>query len=173
MTVDLDLLRLVSALAHSAPDADVELGGPGRRWVVSYRRPSAVIDPCGFRQLVLASMRGCQVGLLPAERVEFVGGMQDIGGGVFHRRADGGTERWVATYLCAGHVESILTAAHCDAGDGATAHVRGDDELGVTVVTIATADPRIDHRLDVIALSLASAFMVEELIQASDREASP
>jgi hypothetical protein len=59
------------------------------------------------------------------------------------------------------------------AGDEVTAHVRGDDELGVTVVRITTTDARIDHRLDVIALSLASAFMVEELIQASDREASP
>lgn len=173
MSVQLRQLALAAALAHCAPDADMALHGPGRRWLVGFRRPGATIDPCGFRQLVLAAMRGCRVGLLPIERVDFVGGLRDIGGGIYQRQGDLGTERRIATPLPAEHVEAILAADLTDVGDTMTAHVQGDDELGATVVTIATASPVFDHHVDVVALRVAAACFVEELISSADREPRP
>lgn len=167
-------IRLVAALAHSAPDADVELTGIGRRWLVGFGRPGATIDPCGFRHLVIAAMRGCPVGVLPVQRVEFVGAMREIGAGVFQRRGDHGTERRWATFLDAPRVESIVAADDdAEAADALTARVSADEELGVTVVTIATTHPAFEHRLDVAALRLATTCLVEELIESSDREATP
>ena len=45
MTAGLEQLRLAAALAHAVPDGDVLLSGQGRRWLVSYQRPGATIDP--------------------------------------------------------------------------------------------------------------------------------
>ena len=62
------------------------LSGRGRRWLVSYQRPGATIDPCGFRALVCSAMRGCRVPMLPVDTVDFVGRLQEIGGGVYTDR---------------------------------------------------------------------------------------
>lgn len=172
MSSHTDQLRMAAALAHSAPDADVVLTGPARRWLVSYRRSDATVDPCAFRQLVLAAWRGCRVGLLPVERVAFVGALRDIGGGVFERHGPRGPERRVATFLCPARVDALL-AELPDVGDALTAHVRGDDELGVTVVTLGWALGGRSHGLDVAAHRLTTACLVAELTDASVPGDSP
>ena len=163
VTITLDQLRLAAALSHSAPDGDLELRGAGRRWLVSFRRPRATIDPCGFRQLVLATVRGCRVGLLPVEQVRFVGGLRDIGGGVYESSGPDGPRRRIATFLGAGAIEGTLREAPDDDGS-IVAQVGGDRELGVSVVTLSTARPGVDLLLDAVAQSVAAACMVEEVI---------
>ena len=80
-----------------------------RRWLVSYRRTDATIDPCGFRQLVLAARAGRPTPLPPFEVVTFVGAMREIGGGITQRQsATGGLERHVATLLPAARVVAVL-----------------------------------------------------------------
>ena len=158
----LEQLRLAAALAHSAVDADVEICGPGRRWLVSYGRPSATIDPCGLRQLVLAARRGCRSALLPVESISFVGGLREIGGGVYERFGPKGLERRIATVLPSGTVKAMLEAVP-DAAD-LTANVSADEELGATVVTLTSAHPVHDFRLDTVAYRVAAVCLVGELM---------
>ena len=163
MSITLDQLRLAAALSHSTPDGDLELCGAGRRWLVSCRRPCATIDPCGFRQLVVATVRGCRVGLLPVEHVGFIGGLRDIGGGVYESSGPAGAQRRIATFLGAGAVEGTLRDAPDDGGS-IVAQVGGDRDLGVSVVTLSTTHPGVELLLDAVAQSVAAACMVEELI---------
>ena len=176
VTVELDDLRLAAALAHSAPDADLELTGSGRRWLVSYGRIDATVDPCGFRQLVLTTMHGGRVGLLPAsDGVSFTGALRDIGGGLYERTGPDGTERRIGTFLAAEHVEALLAALPDRAGEivtDVTAHLAADVELGVVVVTLSAEHPALDHRLDVIAHRVAALLLVEELLIAAERESA-
>ena len=169
MTVELDDLRLAAALAHSAPDADLELAGQRRRWLVSYGRIDATVDPCGFRQLVLTTMRGGRVGLLPAEDLRFTGALREIGGGIHERLGPDGAERRMATFLAPERVEGLLADLPGTAGEAVedvTAHLAVDVDLGVVVVTLGTAHPVLDHRLDVIAHRVAAMLLVEELLAA-------
>ena len=171
MTVGLDDLRLAAALAHSVADADLELSGCGRRWLVSYGRLDATVDPCGFRQLVLTTMHGGRVGLLPAEAVRFAGSLRDIGGGIHERLGPAGTERRFATFGAAVQVEALLVGLP-DAGDEVVAEVAADLELGVVVVVLAAVHPVFEYRLDVIAHRVVAALLVEELVLAAEREAA-
>jgi hypothetical protein len=161
-TVRLDDLRLAAALAHATLDADVELCGPGRHWLVSYGRPDATLDPCGFRTLVLAALRSCAVPFLTVEHVAFVGGLREIGGGVYEHHGLHGPERLVATRLPAPAVEALLADEPPDAGAEVEARIAGDTDLGVTVVTLTTGDRPL--RLDALAYWVAGVCMVEELM---------
>ena len=175
MTVELDDLRLATALAHSAPDADLELTGCGQRWLVSYGRIDATIDPCGFRRLVLTTMRGGRVGLLPAEDVQLTGALREIGGGIHERAGPDGTERRLATFLPPERVEALLVELPDSSGEAVhevAAHLCADVDLGVVVVTLSTAHPVLDHRLDVIAHHVAAVLLVEELLVAAERESA-
>lgn len=162
VTVEIDHLRFAAALAHSCVDGELELVGAGRRWIVSFHRRCATVDPCGFRQLVLATARGCRVGLLPIDHLRFVGGLTDIGGGVYESCGDRGPQRRIATVLPPGQVEAILRDAP---QEGALeAHVSGDLELGVTVLTLSASHPAVGLRIATVAQALAASCMVEELI---------
>jgi hypothetical protein len=46
--------------------------------------------------------------------------------------------------------------------------VRGDDELGVTVVTLRSTQPAHSHGLDVVAHRLTTVCLVAELTDASE-----
>src|SRR5262245_52840651 len=154
VTVRLDDLRLAAALAHAMLDADLELCGHGRRWLVSYGRPDATLDPCAFRTLVLTALRGCAAPFLDVEQIAFVGGLREIGGGVFEHHGLDGPERLVATWLPAATVEALLVDAPPEAGDDVEVRVVGDLELGVTVVTLAAA-AALPLRLDALAYRVA------------------
>ena len=171
MSVELDDLRLAAALAHATADADLELVGPGRRCLVSYGRLDATIDPCGFRQLVLTTMQGGRVGLLPAEDVRLVGALREIGGGIHERMGPAGSERRFASFLPAEQVEAVLLGLP-DADDEVMAEVAADLELGVVVVTLTAMHPVFEHRLDVIAHRVVATLLVEELLTAAERESA-
>lgn len=169
MSVHLDQIRLAAAIAHSIVDADVELVGQGRRWLFSSWRPDATMDLCGFRQLVVATMRGCRVGILPIDQVRFVGALEEIGGGVFQRVGDH-RERRLGTFLSAPRIESLLAARRLGPGCALSAHVQADTDLGVAVVTIPTAHPAYDRRLDGVVGDIAAACLVAELLDSVERE---
>ena len=97
--IDIDRLRLVAALCHRVDDADVELFGRHGRLLVSYRRSDATIDPCAFRQHVIAAGHGHSASLRSIEVVRFVGARRDLGGGISERRRADGIERHIATLL--------------------------------------------------------------------------
>ena len=147
MNVGLDRLRLAAALAHSTVDADVELAGPGRRWMVSYGRADAMVDPSAFRELVLAAVRGCPVPVLPAEDIRFVGGLREIGAGVCERLGEHGPERRFATFLSKARVHALLAGCSPDL-ESTTVRLQTDAALGVTVVTIAIAPAACELHLD-------------------------
>ena len=170
MSLTLDQLRLAAALSHGAPDGDLELSGVGRRWLVSFRRPARDHRPVWLPAARAGHRRGCRVGLLPVEHVRFVGGVRDIGGGVYESSGPDGPQRRIATFLGAGVVEGTLREAPDDGG-AIVAQVGGDRELGVSVVTLSTARPGVDLLLDAVAQSVAAACMVEELIAPSRRRA--
>lgn len=162
---------MAAALAHSAADVDVEVHGQGPPWLVSYRRTQATTTPCGFRHLVLAAMRGCPVRSFPVEAIRYVGALREIGGGIYERLGQHGPDRAIATFLDAEAVERVLAAAPREAADELSAHIHCDRELGVSVITLRSAHPVFDIRLDVMAHAVAASCLVEELIGA-DREAA-
>ena len=178
----LERLRLAAALAHAAPDADLEVVAAGRRWLVSYDDPAAAVDPCRFRLFVLAAMRGCLTGLLPLQRLRFVGGLRErVDGlgpegavGTFVRFGAGGEERQLATLLDADRVATLLGDCPVELLDGAVeARVGGDAELGTTVVTLTAAHPAYLERLDAVAAWAAPALFVEELLDGPTARAAP
>jgi hypothetical protein len=169
--VGLDDLRLAAALGHAMLDADLDLCGHGRRWLVSYGRPDATLDPCAFRTLVLTALRGCAVPFLDVEQIAFVGGLREIGGGVFEHHGLDGPERLIATWLPPASVEALLRDAPPEAGDDVEVRVTGDPELGVTVVTLAAAAAQ-PLRLDALAHWVAGVCLVEELVGVIARHAA-
>lgn len=166
--IGVEQLRLAAALAHAAPDVDVELLGAGRRWIVSYRRPCATVDPCGFRQLVLATARGCRVGLQPVTSLRFTFGILDIGGGVYDASDAAVSARRIATLLPAGSVEALLHEVP-DGGPAVEAQVCGDEELGTTVVTISAPHGAVGVGLDAIAEAVSASCMALEVITSLDQ----
>jgi hypothetical protein len=170
-TVGFDDLRLAAALGHAMLDADLELCGHGRRWLVSYGRPDATLDPCAFRTLVLTAARGCAAPFLDVEQIAFVGGLREIGGGVFEHHGLDGPERLVATRLAAASVEALLRDAPPEVSDDVGVKVVGDPELGVTVVTLAAA-AALPLRLDAFAYWVAGVCLVEELVGVVARHAA-
>ena len=161
--IGVEQLRLAAALAHSAPDVDVELVGAGRRWIVSYRRPCATVDPCGFRQLVLATARGCRVGLLPVTTVRFTFGLLDIGGGVYDASGLEGPMRRIATLLPGSAVEALLRDIP-DGGAAVEAHLCPDEELGTTVVTLSAPHATRGVGLDSVAQAVSASCMAMEVM---------
>lgn len=164
MSIDLEQLRLAAALAHTAPDADLQLLTPERLWTVSYEREDADIDPCTLRNLVVATMRGCQLGLLPADRISLIGRLRPAGGGTFRRTGPAGEERRLATFLTPARLSEMLDACPMDLPDDAVrADLKADDDLGVTVANITACSPEHSRHLDELARWAASSCLVEEL----------
>ena len=142
--------------------------GAGRRWIVRYRRPCATVDPCGFRQLVLATARRCRVGLLPVTMLRFTFGLLDIGGGVYDASDAAVSTRRVATLLPAGSVEALLHDVP-DGGRVVEAQLCGDDELATTVVTISAPHGALGVGLDAIAEAVSASCMALEVITVLDQ----
>ena len=171
MTVAIEQLRLAAALAHRSSGADLELWSADRRFVVSRGRLDATLGPCSFRKVVLAALRGNGGPLMHIERAQFVGGLREIGGGVYQRHGPRGSERRLATFLSPATVEVLLRDCATDYDDVA-ASVHHDHELGVTVITITMTRAPCDLRLDAVAHRVAATCFVEELIAFADRDAT-
>ena len=172
VTMPIEQLRLAAALAHRSPEADLELWSADRHWVVSRGRLDAAMGPCSFRKIVLTAMRGNGEPLTHIERAHFIGGLREIGGGVYQRVGAHGSERRIATFLSAATVDALLRDGRAGWGDDFAASVHHDAELGVTVVTIAMTRTPSDLRLDTVAHRVAATCLVEEVIEFADRDAT-
>jgi hypothetical protein len=169
----LERLRLAAALAHGIDGVRLELlATSGERVVVSHH-PAADLDPCAFRQVVLASASpggpdysGRVLG------VALGGAAEDLGGGVVRARTPCGLEqRWIATLLGPETAIDLLADIGGDpaAEDAMRACVKPDGPLGVSLVVLSCLDHRYDDTLDQLATRVAAACFVEELV----RRASP
>jgi hypothetical protein len=172
VTVAIEQLRLAAALVHRSSGADLELWSEDRRFVVSRGRLDATLGPCSFRKIVLAAMRGNGEPLMHIERAQFVGGLREIGGGVYQRLGPSGSERRVAAFLSAAAVEALLSDGATEHDHDVAASVHHDHDLGVTVITITMSRAPSDLRLDAVAHRVAATCLVEELIAFADRDAT-
>jgi hypothetical protein len=95
---NLERLRLSTALAHVVPGATLHLSCHSGEVVNVGAHPTADIDACALRKVVIAS--ACRTVPDYSELVRDIkvcGSLQHIGGGV-HRRVVGEVEqRWIAT----------------------------------------------------------------------------
>ncbi len=175
----LERLRLSTALAHTVPGAALHLRCRSGQELTVSCHPSADLDPCAMRKVVIAS--ACADVPDYSQQVVGItvtGSLEHIGGGV-HRRAVGRVEqcvveqRWMATLLQPDIVASLLD--ECRVGDlpvGAMhGCVRPDGDLAVTCVAITSNGAEYDRFLDEVAAQAMSTFMVEELLHAATQEA--
>lgn len=170
---NLERLRLSTALAHVVPGATLHLSCHSGQDVNVGSHPSADIDACSLRRVVIAS--GCTE--LPdyselVRDIEVGGSLQHMGGGV-HRRVVGDVEqRWIATLLTPAAVAELLD----DCGPNGIPHdamhacLKPDGELAITCVAITPNDPRFVRRLDEVAAQAMSAFLVEELLRSTQQD---
>ena len=162
----LDDLRVMAALAHTAPDVTVALATEtGRELIVAHRRLDAALDPCQLRTLVASARRGYSSRLL--DRIvgaRIVTGVGDLGGGVFRRLHGGVEQRWVPTVVPHETVLAALETCPIDLPEDAL-HVRVavDSELGATTLCLTAAHGLWSWRLDELAVWAHSACLVAEL----------
>ena len=167
--IDLDALRLATALAHTVPGVVLELEcGNGDTLAVAHRRLDAHLDPCQLRSAVLASQRTGvpRLGELVAG-VRVSGGLEDLGGGLHRRRSDHGEERWFATLLGAPDVTEEFEQFPSDVPDAAIdVRLHPDADLGATAVRMVAADAAHAHRLDEVGFRALALCMVAETVRA-------
>ena len=168
-------LRLAAGLAHTVPDAELQLHCEHGAHVTIGRIESADMTPCQFRAVMIAMLAdraGRHHGpSSPAARVTAVtlgGSLEEVGGGVVRSRTLCGMEqRWIATTVPWTVVLDLLD----DIGpaelpsEAMNANVKPDSELGVTVLVITTNDHRHASMLDRVASDVASRLMTEELMR--------
>jgi hypothetical protein len=170
---NLERLRLSTALAHVVPGATLHLRCHSGQEVNVGAHPTADLDPCALRKVVIAS--ACpevpDYSQLVSD-IEVCGSLQHIGGGV-HRRVVGDVEqRWIATLLTPATVADLLDDCGPDGipHDAMHACLKTDSDLAVTCVAITANEPRFDRLLDEVAAQAMSAFLVEELLRSSHQE---
>jgi hypothetical protein len=163
-------LRLGACLVHSVPGASaVAITHRGERLVVSPLRRTAALDPCQLRAGLVAPHRPGvpHLGEVLA-RIDVVGGLLDIGGGLYQRSHPAGSdERWFVTPLAPDRVVELVGGCPVQLPDGAVdVRVCADTLLGAAAVCVA-AGPGFGYRLDEVAHWLHAACLVDELIESA------
>ncbi|MEM8709129.1 MAG: hypothetical protein AAGE98_21895 [Actinomycetota bacterium] len=163
-----DRLRLATALVHTLPGAAlVAVGRDGRTLTVG-RHPSADVDPCRWRSVVVGDAGGRVSGLLDGLELSELGGSLETsaGGAVVDRTAP--ERRWFAVALPPCIVVDVLRGVDLRGlpEEAVTATLRPDPELGVTVVGVGIDAPYPDAALDELATDVAAALAVAELCAA-------
>jgi hypothetical protein len=97
---NLERLRLSTALIHAVPGAAMHLTCTSGQELTVSAHPSADLDPCAMRKVVIASACADVPDYSELiDEITIAGSLEHIGGGV-HRRVHGGVEqRWIATLL--------------------------------------------------------------------------
>ena len=161
----LSRLRSLAALAHVVPGARILLTSAAGVEVVVDRTAHADLDPCAFRRVVLHSGVPGASRLHEAVAVAAVGGsVEDLGGGRYRSPAKGEASlHWLVAGLAPTLVRDALSSCPLER-DGAEieASLRGDPELGVTVVrlSVVASDPRL---ADAVSSWAQTACLVGEV----------
>ncbi len=168
----IERLRVAAALGHAIDGARlVATGATGERVVIGHQ-PDADLDPCAFRQVVIAS--ACPHRPDPSGHivhVKLTGAADDLGGGVVRTRTGSGPERrWIASLLRPETVvETIDGSVGIDGDDAVTVSVAPDAALGVSLVVVSGTGHGTDAALDEIAVRVAAACYREELVRRAER----
>ena len=167
MSLTLENLRLVTALVHAAPRAEMQLTrNDGSRLIVS-SHPAADIHICAFRRVVMASACPARPDCSEwIDQVEVGGSLTAAGGGAYVRHDGEREHRWFATLLRPELVCDLLESLDvAEISDGAmTATLKPDAGLGVTVVSTAVDPSRPGAFGAELATTALQACLVEELV---------
>jgi hypothetical protein len=168
--------RLAACLVHAVAGAVAMVAtSSGERLVVAHHRADATLDPCQLRAALTAPVRPGVPHLADVvTSIEIVGGLVDIGGGLYQRSHPGAhDERWFVTPLAADRVATIVTDCPLRLPDGAVnVRVVADSVLAVSAVCLV-AGPGFGYRLDEAAFWLHTTCLVDELIGGSTNTGAP
>ncbi|MFQ5556487.1 MAG: hypothetical protein ACE5GB_03120 [Acidimicrobiales bacterium] len=166
----LDLLRLAVGLVHSVPGAELclTMNDGTRRRVGTH--PSADIDPCAMRRVLLAG--ACSTRPDPSRwirQVHLQGSVRHEGAGIY-RDLSATARWWTATLLGPGEVSGHLTALRAielpdvELPDiEVSAAIKPDDGLGVTIVALSAPRARHDSVVRELTMAATSLFLVNEV----------
>lgn len=157
-------LREAACLAHTIPGTTLRLRArAGRSLLVSRHCLGADLDPCQLRA-AMTSRTGEHMAVTIVD-VELVAGLVDLGGGLYGRRADDGTdERWFVTELHPDHAARLIGACPLPAATPDSLHVvvKPDPDLRLCAVCLTATAAGV--ALDEVAAWALSACLVEELL---------
>lgn len=166
MMACLDDLRLMAALAHTAPGVSLELVTDAAHAIaVAYEQPDAALDPCQLRMLVASAWRGGAAQLLDrVVDVRLGSGLDDLGGGIFKRIERGVEQRWIPTSVPHDLVLGVLERGPADLPDDAMhARVAVDTALATTTVCLTASCALWAGMLDDVAIGIHAGCLVAEL----------
>lgn len=155
---DLSPLVELACLAHTVPGVTLRVwNAAGRDVLVSRGCLGADLDPCQLRAALLA---GHGAGIT---RVEVVGGVTPLGGGLYQRHHPGAAdERWFVTSLTPEEVIPVL--ADQDGPDAVSVVIRPDPALGTCAVCVSAERGTPALALDEAAVRVVGAVLVGELL---------
>lgn len=183
----IDACRDAACLAHAIPGVSLRLRtrdrrdpGRGDRGIddgdvlVSSTCLAAPLDPCRFRELIVAGLVGQFVALHHLASVEIAGGLVHLGGGIYQPSHPGRSDdRWFVSSLGHPRLVELLGSCPIDAADDAfSALVKPDADLLRSAVRVRCDHPAARGQLDELAHRLAARVLVDELIAATS-SASP
>ncbi len=137
------------------------------QYIVASNRLDARLTPCQLRSALLTEQRiGRQTLTGSVATIEVVGGLNDIGGGLYQRRHPGGAdERWFSTLLSHERITALFSECPVDLPHGSISVVAKPDlELGVAVVQLTSEHCAVASRIDELAAWAMGACLVEELL---------
>jgi len=159
----IERLRDAACLAHTVPGVTLRLSDDTRELLVSASCLAAAFDPCRFRGLVIGA--GRLGALATLDRIEIVGGLVHLGGGIYQSSHPGSAgERWFISTLAHDQVVDLLTACPLDSADAHSVVIKPDRELGRCAVRVRGGDCSAAGQLDEIAMWAMTTCLVEELI---------
>lgn len=167
----LDRLRLAAALAHRVPGTTLELRCANGSLVTVGPEPEHDLDPCHFRRVVVGSSFPGAADLSSYLSAIRLLGAADLGGGLHGTVSDQRADCWFATLLRPERVRELLDARSAglpeDQFEGGLAI---DRQLAVTVVRLSGVDRDFNELLTRLARPALSACLVDEVIQAAQRD---
>lgn len=165
---EFEQLRLGVALAHVVAEAEIRISAPAGSNMSVSSSPSADMDICDLRQLVVSSCCPRQPDVSQWIKIMAIGGsLEHCGGGVYRPRQAPDEQRWFATLLPPREVVDVLMRLECRAqvDESVKALLKPDLALGVTSVRLRIGDPTANVDIDDTAQTVHGACLVSELLR--------
>ena len=160
-------LRLGVALAHVVPDAEIRMSAPAGSNLSVSSSPSADMDICDLRQLVVSSACPRQPDVSQWIKIlEIRGSLEHRGGGIYRSRGARDEQRWFSTLLSPREVIDVLMRleSRAQVDESVKALLKPDLALGVTSVRLK-GGPATDVDIDDTAQTVHGACLVSELLR--------